>query len=245
MASNNNLNDAFNDIATAINNKGVSGTMMPTEMADKIAEIPSGSTGEIVSCRSSGYTYIVVDDHSCLKCGSSYAHFDMCDANFNGFVFNPANMTKSIRVIIRAKPTNMSQHPFLFGCTSWQAGLSWGGDPTNIPVVVYRKANGNRGYMSFSAVTLNNWYYFVLYYSVSEGILFASIYDDNLNLIQTKFATTDLYSYSGSYRLGGETQSDNMYIGYIDFQSSCFVMDDVEKWGTLNSKTQNLGIPTS
>lgn len=45
MASNNNLTDVFNDIATAINNKGVSGTMMPTEMADKIAEIPSGSSG--------------------------------------------------------------------------------------------------------------------------------------------------------------------------------------------------------
>lgn len=46
--SNNNLTDVFNDIATAINGKGVTGTMTPVEMADKISAIPSG--GGLPSC---------------------------------------------------------------------------------------------------------------------------------------------------------------------------------------------------
>lgn len=194
---------------------------------------------------SSGISKLQVADNMWLQTGESYAQFKMLIGENTNFIFNPTLAQKSLRVIIRAKPTVVnSGYPYVTGTSSWQKGVNFQISNDSTVWLKLSDNNGTTRSVYAGTISANTWYYFCLYYDVASKILYGSTYDDNGSLLSADFyLMTGVINNTSYYqKLGGECYSDNCFKGYIDIKSVLFEMDDTAVWGKETEMMKNMGI---
>lgn len=211
--------------------------------------VPTGSVPSY-AYKNSGDVYV---NGSKGKTPGTYCVLSLLTENGN-YCFNPASATDSARVVIRF------QIATTIPSGTWQSLFADSrGNPADLEVWFAQGQKAHCGFYNSSgtavsgdmstACTTGVWYYLTFYYNKTAQKVVFSLYSDDLTLLDSlTFNNVAGLHNNTSYmaRVGGRTTSAVQFsYGFIDFMSIVYEIDGVAQWGATNSKTRNLGIPTS
>ena len=178
------------------------------------------------------------------------ARFRLLNKDGSYFVYNLASANNSARLIFKFNVTDNSTFNNWCGGfgddrTSEPATKSIGGYffPNNRFAIRLAQGDNTPIEIMVDSISLNTWYYLVAKVDITNSTYSVFLYDDNGTLISqnsTSFSTP-YNNTSGWTRLCGINNNSQM-VGAVSLTDTCYLIDETEVWGKLNSKTQNMGL---